>query len=191
MIKLYLQGLLFILCFSPAIGQNTMAIAGAESSVDTTRELVTWIADIYTFGVITDGDSLIVSDEVQSLLFNPELRKKMYPEVYGWEKTKRLLEKMELKKAFWYFINLYEDPANQEMVMKMIIKYDDLFEMDVALLSAYYTYGMLDPEVANVSAKGEVEITRPDLIEAKLIRVQGMINYLKYYRSLSANDQKP
>jgi len=35
-------------------------------------------------------------------------RKSVYPEVYTWPAAVGLMNRMELKKAFWYLINLYE-----------------------------------------------------------------------------------
>jgi hypothetical protein len=66
--------------------------------------------------------------------------------------------------------------------MKTILAYDELFEMDRALLSAYYTFSMIDPQVCDF-VDGKPVIKRPDVVEAKLASVKEMVGYVLSYRA--------
>ena len=90
---------------------------------------------------------------------------------------------MEIKKAFWYFINLY--PEDHDLVMQSVLHYDNLFEVDHVLLAAFYTYAFADPEVCRIE-EGKPVISRPDLIEEKLHTVREMIEKVTKYRMITA-----
>lgn len=175
-------------CLSLA-AQATDVSSPAKEPTETQKQIAKWIADLYTFGVDVSADSLIVSGEVEQLMHDEDLRKVMYPEKYDWPVALQLMDKMQLKRAFWYFINMYQDPEKQELVMKAVLRYDGIFSMDVALLSAFYTYAMLDPAVSEITPDGHIKVTRPDLVEAKLRTVKEMIQYVKYYRTTQSQHE--
>ena len=175
--------LLILICWLPLDGQLSGQSGNTELS-EKTKSQIKWAANIYEHGVRQDADSLFISAEVHRILSNPELKAFLYPETYSWESTIYLLEKMELKKAFWFLINLY--PQNKEMVMKTILRYDKILKMDKALISSLYTYAMLDPRVCDF-ANGKPTVKRPDLLEESLGNVKEMVDYVTYYRTLGSN----
>lgn len=123
---------------------------------------------------------MILSIEVQHIITNDSLRFSLYPEVYTWEQTLLLMQQMELKRAFWFLINLY--PLQKELVMRTVLGYDELFEMEHALVAAFYTYSMLDPGVCDF-VDGRPIVKRPDVVEAKLAAVKEMVGYILSYRA--------
>jgi len=149
------------------------------------KEIVKWVGTLYEQGIQMDKDSLILSVEVQQLLVDEDLRSALYPKEYTWPTALTYLNAMELKKAFWFLINLY--PDNKELVMRTILAYDELFEMDYALLGAFYTYSMIDPSVCHLE-EGVPVITRPDIVEAKLASVKEMVGYIQGYRAQAYKD---
>lgn len=175
----------FIICmvmgYLQSIGQ-VPTHTPTDASVEHKKEILIWLHDLYNFGIDTKDDSLLVISDIHQLINDADLRAVIYPEKYEWPIALALMEKMQLKKAFWHFINLYRDPAHQELVMKVILKYDTIFQMDRALLSSFYTYSMLDPDVVVISENGQVEIRRPDIAEDKLSTLQDMVNYIVQYR---------
>jgi hypothetical protein len=142
--------------------------------------IVRWVGTIYEHGIRVDGDTLVMSVEVQQIIGNDSLRAILFPDVYTWEHALSLMQVMELKKAFWILINLY--PQHKELVMKTILAYDELFEMDRALLSTFYTFSMIDPQVCDF-IDGRPVIKRPDVVEAKLASVKEMVGYVLSYRA--------
>lgn len=149
------------------------------------KEIVNWVGTLYEQGVQIDKDSLILSIEVQQLLADEDLKKALYPQEYTWPAALTYLNAMELKKGFWFLINLY--PENKDLAMRTILAYDELFEMDYALLGAFYTYSMIDPLVCQIQ-EGVPVITRPDIVEAKLASVKEMVGYIQAYRSQAYQD---
>jgi hypothetical protein len=145
---------------------------------------IQWINNLYEHGVRTEQDTLFISKEVRQILNKEDLMNFMFPEVYRWESALYLMEKMQLKKAFWFLINLY--PDYKENVMKTVLSYDHLFEMDKVLISTFYTYSMIDPLVCQME-NGKPNIIRPDIAEQKLLILQEMISQINHNRALVAN----
>lgn len=141
-----------------------------------------WLGNLYDIGVYVNADSMLITPEVQEILGNESLQKLLYPEEYSWKVALMLLDRMELKKAFWYFINLY--PDHKDLVMKSVLHYDKILEMDHVLVGVFYTYALVDPEVCTLE-DGHPNITRPDLIEAKLRTVKEMVQHVVAYRAFS------
>ena len=139
------------------------------------KEILAWVGTLYEHGVRIEEDSMVLSVEVQHIITDDTLRSSIYPEVYTWEQTLLLMQQMELKRAFWFLINLY--PQQKELVMRTVLGYDELFEMDHALVAAFYTYAMLDPAVCDF-VDGKPMIKRPDIVEAKLASVKEMVGYV-------------
>jgi archaellum biogenesis ATPase FlaH len=91
---------------------------------------------------------------------------------------------MALKQAFWYLVNLYNaDPKHKEMVLKVIIPFDQMLEMDKVIISSFYSYIPFDPEVSIVENGMTTAIIRPDLAEQKLLAAKEVVNYIRYYRT--------
>lgn len=181
--RILITYLIILIGWLPGYSQPAPETHG-KSSEEASEQIVRWLADLYDYGIYAGEDSLLVTAEVQNILLNEKLQKLLYPEEYTWEIALLLLERMELKKAFWYFIHLY--PENKELVMKSIIHYDKIFAMDHVLLGVLYTYAMVDPEVCTL-ADGRPVITRPDKIEEKLRTVEEIVGHIMHYRAQNVN----
>jgi len=141
-----------------------------------------WLKDLNKKGLEIADDSLIIGEEFQKVLMDSVYRKNFYPSIYTWEQATQFIEDMELKKAFWFFINLYpENDLNKELVIKSVLAYDQLFKMDEIMVNTFYTYSFMDPEVS-VIQDGKPEIVRPDILEAKLRTVREIVGYVVAYR---------
>ena len=81
-----------------------------QLKVDTTKESLQFWSDKITSlleaGVEVKNDSFIVRQEVINLLNDTALRNAVYPVSYEWPAAVKLMQAMELKQAFWHFINL-------------------------------------------------------------------------------------
>lgn len=162
-------------CIQNARGQ------AVDKQVD--REaLVEWLSGLYEQGVSFENDSLIISEESNKVLNDSIYRKLIYPKVYNWDQAMRFVQSQELNKAFWYFINLYSiNDQNKELVLKCLATYDDLFIVDKMLISTFYTYCYMDPQIGQI-VDGTTDITAPHILEAKLRTVKELIYYLDAYR---------
>ena len=162
--------------------------------IDTTHESVAywnkWTNDLYDQGVNARKDSFFVKEEVIKLLKDSAYRSEVYPAKYEWSNAVNLLRKMELKKAFWQMINLYQaDPKNKPVVVKIFSRYDSLMEMDKILVSTFYTYAFADPRVCRIK-NGKPEIYRPDLLENGLRATKEITGYLWALRDQKATTRK-
>jgi hypothetical protein len=172
-----------------ALGQSSLPMR-----IDTSRASVAywnkWTNDLYDNGVDTKKDSFFVKEEVIRLLKDSTYRKEVYPAMYDWKGAAALLQKMELKRAFWQMINLYQaDTKNKGIVVKICMRYDSLMEMDKILLSTFYTYAFADPKVCRMK-NGKPEIYRPDLLEKGLRATKEITSYLWAYREQKAAIKK-
>jgi len=105
-------------------------------------------------------------------------RKSVYPEVYTWPAAVGLMNRMELKKAFWYLINLYEtDTAHRNIIVGTFLLYDSLVDMDKILLNTFYTYGLTDPRYCRIK-NNKPDIFRPDIMEKKLRTTKEIVGYV-------------
>lgn len=160
-------------------------VSSADSvtiSTEQLRHIVNMLEDLNTKGIDRSKDSIIVSDEFNRLLKEEAYRKTIYPDTYTWEQTIMFIQKTELKKAFWYLINIYPtSDKNKELVIKSVITYDALVQMDKALINTFYTYAFTDPEISKI-IDNKPEITRPDILENKLRSVKEIVQYLYIYR---------
>jgi hypothetical protein len=162
--------------------------------IDTSRESVAywnkWNNDLYDIGVNTKKDSFFVKEEVIKLLKDSAYRSQLYPAQYEWAATVNLLQKMELKKAFWYMINLYQtDAQHRDIIIGTFALYDSLMEMDKILISTFYTYAFPDPRVCRI-VNGKPEIYRPDILEKGLRTTKEIAGYLWAYREKKAGQKK-
>jgi hypothetical protein len=144
--------------------------------------IATWVKDLYEPGVKVEEDSIFMNEEAQKLMNDEIYRNLIYPKSYTWQTTLNLIQKQELKKAFWYFINLYlVSDQNKDLVIKSILTYDKLFKMDKVLVSTFYTYSLTDPEIGTIK-EGKSNVTSPHIMEKKLQALKEMLFYLDKYR---------
>ncbi len=112
----------------------------------------------------------------------------MYPAKYTWEAAAGFIQKQEIKKAIWYFINLYTiNDQNKELVIKSILVYDKFFKMEKVLMSSFYTYSLTDPEIGKIE-NGHSEITAPHIMEKKLNALKAMLFNLQKYKPKEGTD---
>jgi len=148
-----------------------------------------WVNGLYEMGVTTKGDSVHFTEEARRVATDSLVRRIVYPETYTWEVEAALLKAMRLKVAFWYLINLYEsDPPHRDLVLRSVFAYDNLLDMERALVSTFYTFGLLDPRVC-VMHGGRPEIAHPDLAERRLKVVEELVSKIKENRK--QNPKKP
>lgn len=135
-----------------------------------------------------EGDTLVIGEELHKILNDDEYRNSIFPEIYTWEQVIAFLENQEMKKAFWFFINLYpENDRNRELVIKSIMTYDQVLEMDVVMMNTFYTYAFVDPIVCVIN-DAKPEIVRPDILETKLNTVQQIIANIFHFRENPDNE---
>jgi hypothetical protein len=149
--------------------------------------LLLWLEYLNEKGLELSDDTVVMGKEFQKVLTDENYRKIVYPETYYWESTLAFIHYQDLKKAFWYMINLYpENDTNKELVVKSVLTYDRLFKMDEMLVNTFYTYSFQDPQVSEI-IDGKPEIVRPDILERKLENLKEIIGYIHYYRSRQKN----
>ena len=158
--------------------------------IDTSRESVTywtkWADNLYDNGVENRKDSFFVKEEVMRLLRDSSYRRETYPLQYQWSDAISLLQKMDLKRAFWYMINLYQaDTQHRDLVVGTFALYDSLMDMDKVLASTYYTYTFPDPRVCRI-VNGKTDIYRPDILEKGLNATREITGYIWDYRRRKA-----
>jgi hypothetical protein len=143
--------------------------------------------ELYDKGIELSDDSIRISKEAQKVLQDAEYRATLYPEVYTWNEAIKFIKEQELKKAFWFFINLYpQNETNKKLVIESVITYDRLLKMDEIMVNTFYTYSMADPEVSIVK-DGKTEIIRPDILEAKMRATKEIVSYIIAYRKQQEN----
>ncbi len=146
------------------------------------KETVISLNELTNKGLEMAGDSVVTSEEFLKLINDPDYRSQVYPETYTWQQAVNFMEVMELKKAFWFYINLYpESETNKEIVVKAALSYDRLIKMDEVLTNTFSTYCFADPAVSIIK-DGKPEIVRPDIMEAKLRNVKEIVGYILAYR---------
>lgn len=165
---------------------NGQSRNGMPPAIDTSKKSVAywqqWLTDLQEMGVEAKGDSFFVKEEVIRILKDSAYRKTIYPDQYNWPAVSALLQRMELKKAFWQMINLYQDDTSRRnLVVGSFVLYDSLMDMDKVLLNTFYTYAFADPAVCRIK-NGKPDIYRPDLLEKKLRITKEIIGHIWYYR---------
>lgn len=150
-----------------------------------------WLADLNTIGVVHKDGVMTLNDESKKILKDSLYYEVIYPDIYTWEDTQYLLNNMALKQAFWYLINLYDaDVSNKELVLQMIIPFDEIMEMDKIIISSFYSYIAFDPETTTIIDGIVTEVKRPDIADRKLIAVKEIISYIHYNRKQKAEKLK-
>lgn len=151
-------------------------------SADQLKKTLDLLKDLNTKGIDFMNDSLVISEEFSRLLSDEAYFKTVYPDAYSWEQTIAFIEAGDLKKAFWFLINLYPlSDKNKELVIRSVLAYDAMVKMDQVLINTFYTYAFADPE-ASIIADKTPEITKPDIFENKLRTVKELILYIYTHR---------
>lgn len=176
-----MKNILLVIClsFSGLIG-NAQDSTMQKSAVALEKEKYwqNWLSDMYEVGIEQHDDSLKISDEVRKIVTDKEYQKKLYPSTYTIPEAGALMKNMEIKKAMWYLINIYgKSEEYNKVVMNIILPFEQGLEMDKVLVSTFYTYALVDPQIGSV-ANGKVQITRPDLLEQKFNNLKEMIAYI-------------
>lgn len=143
-----------------------------------------WVENLTEMGIEADADSIFVKPEVIKTMTDTAYRNELYPAHYNWPETVALLQKMELKKAFWHLMNLYEtDVEHRPLILGTFVAYDSLVDMVKVLTSTFYTYGFADPRVCRIE-NSKPFIYRPDLLEKGLMRTKEMVNNIYASREM-------
>lgn len=177
--KILIICLLFCLPFIGS-GQGQDSVSTAQKAF--LKETIVSLDELSKKGLEMDGDSVVASEEFLKLINDPDYRSQVYPETYTWQQAVNFMSVVDLKKAFWFYINLYpESETNKELVLKAVLSYDRLIKMEEVLTNTFNTYCYADPEVS-VIKEGKPEIIRPDILEAKLRNVKEIVGYIHSYR---------
>jgi len=176
--QIFLIGLIFSLSFNMLFAQNTSSVAQSDKD----QAIISWLETLSQPGVSLEEDAVVMNAEAERLMTDENYRKEMYPEVYTWEKTMEFISKQELPKAFWYMINLYQDnDKNKELVLKSVLTYEQVFQMDKVLVSSFYTYIYMDLE-SSVFVDGVPEVISPDIMEGKLNTLKDILYFIAKFR---------
>jgi hypothetical protein len=174
----------FIVCCilgQAAAGQAQQRIM-IDTSAETEKYWKAWLLNLYDVGVVMEKDSIRINEEVKKIILDSNVRKSLYPPVYTWPETISLLNKLELKKGFWFLTNLYAaDTANKKLVIETIIPFDKLMDMEKVMVSTFYTYAFLDPKVCMIK-NGKPVVIRPDIVEKEFGQLKEIIRYIDSYR---------
>jgi hypothetical protein len=183
----------FIVIIAVVLSVKAISQSQAGMRIDTSRESVLywskWANNLYDMGVEKRNDSFFVKEEVIKLMKDDAYRQSVYPSAYDWQAAVQLMQQMELKKAFWHLINLYQaDTAHRDLVLGTFILYDSVMEMDKVVLSTFYTYAFADPRVCRIT-NGKPEIYRPDILERGLYAAKEITGNIWAYRKQKAADK--
>lgn len=145
------------------------------------EEILEWMENLYEHGISATEDSIFINEESLRLMNDESYRNTIYPTIYTWEMTTRFLSSQELKKAFWYMINLYSvNDQNKNLVIKSVLTYNKLFKMDEVLEATYKTYALTDPAIGTFH-DGKSDITNPHILEKKLNSLKEILYFIEKY----------
>lgn len=178
--------LLLLLAVGCLLGLTTWGQAKPYPKIDTSRQSReywdAWYKDLEGASVTLNRDTLRVGDEVRRIASDLNYRNLIYPAQYTWPQTITFIENMELKKAFWYLINIFATQKNhQTLVMQTVVAYDQIMDMEKILTSTFYSYAPFEPAVCQFKG-GKPVISRPDLLEKKMMVVKEMVRLVGAYR---------
>lgn len=149
-------------------------------------QLKEWTANLYDAGVKIQNDTFTLSKEAKLAATDSVWRAALYPPYYTWINTQALLENMEIKMALWYMINLYNgSEQHKELALKLAVSLDQAFDIEKALLAAFYTYVFFDPQAGQL-VDGKPVIEHPEIMESKLAVVKEMADHIRHNRELAA-----
>lgn len=150
-----------------------------------------WQEDLTEFGFTENQDSIKIGNEIMRLMQDSTYRNEVYPPIYTWLVTIDLIEKNQLKKAFWNFINLYSGAEkDKNTIIQAVLKYDEIIDMEKALAASFYTYSFTDTEVVLIN-KGKRELRRPDILEIKFQNLTELVNIVVNQRIQKNNVNQP
>lgn len=163
------------------LGQSAEKPVMADSASNDSV-IMAWLESLYKEGVTVANDSVIISEETSRLLTDEAYRKLIYPDVYTWDMVKSFIQTQDLRKAYWYMLNLYlADEKSKEMAVQFLLMYDRLFKMDKILVNTFYTYVLTDPDIGNV-VDGHFKVTAPHIMEKKLTALRELLFYMDKYK---------
>ena len=170
--------------------QQFQSVQSPDTAAQDRKLQEKWLKDLFEMGVEKKNDSVYVREEVIRLVKDSAYRNSVYPEKYSWATVVPLLQKMELKKAFWHLINVYmADTSTRSMVVGTFMLYDSLIDMEKILINSYYTYAFTDPRVCRIK-NDKPEIYRPDLLEKSIYSTKELIYYINYFREEKKKGRK-
>ncbi|MGV3529872.1 MAG: hypothetical protein ACO1OO_13310 [Flavisolibacter sp.] len=147
-----------------------------------------WVSHLTEMGIESNADSLFVRPEVIKAMTDSSFRNELYPAQYNWTDAVALLQRMELKPAFWHLMNLYEtDVEHRSLIVGTFVAYDSLVDMAKVLTSTFYTYGFADPRVCRVE-NNKPNIYRPDILEKGLMRTKELVNNIFASREMKKEE---
>ncbi|HEV7780059.1 MAG TPA: hypothetical protein VGO58_02280 [Chitinophagaceae bacterium] len=154
----------------------------SAKSISRDSVILAWLENLNEESVSVTGDSVKVSAETTRLLTDESYRRLMYPKNYTWESVVQFIQKQDLKKAFWFLMNLYNvNDKNKDVVVKTFLTYDKLFRMNKVLVNTFYAYVLTDPEIGSFT-DGHFNVTTPHVMEKKLNTLKEILFYLDKYR---------
>lgn len=163
--------------------QTQNRIVKIDTTAESDKHWNEWLSNLYEMGIVKEKDSVKINPESMQVINDSNLRKVMYPKIYTWKAASFFLKQLELKKGFWYLINLYAaDTANKKMVVESLVQFDQIMDMEKVLVSTFYTYALLDPAMSEIK-NGKPQVTRPDLLEKKFSQLKEIVAYVGYYRN--------
>ena len=150
---------------------------------------VEWLKALYEHGVEMTDDSIYISQEVLTLLEDVAYRNDFYATQSNWPKAIEYINANELKKACWNMINLsMMNEYSMDKVVKTILTYDQMFDMEKILISSFYTYCYTDPAIGYIE-DGKPTIQAPHILEEKLQAVKEIIYYAQRYEKEAVTDK--
>ena len=177
-----MKRILVLLSYFISLILSGQEVSATKEADPVSIAIVNWLSELTEVGIETSGNNLKISKESQKVLDNPAYRATIYPKEYTWDHTLKALQDQDLRKAFWFFINMYpKSSSNKDIILKSVLSYDKLFNMDKVLIATFYTYCFMDPEVS-VIIDGKPEIVRPDILETKQRSVKEITAYINWYR---------
>lgn len=155
----------------------------ADSLADLEVKAAKWIKELYEGGLTADSDSVYISAEFKKLINDEIYRKSCYPDEYTVEKTVELLKANQIKKAFWFLINIYPlNEKNKEVVTRTLLLYTKVYEVEKIISASFYTYCYTDPTIGTVK-NNKPEILHPEMMEKKLKDTNEIISKILFYKS--------
>lgn len=174
---------IFFFCFTNVCsGQSSLSNTPVSAAQEAAAQK--WLADLYQTAVEYKGDSVILNAEAKRILSDSTYYSFLYPKQYDWRTVQVLLKRMNLKQAFWYLINLYRsEPENKELILKTIIPFDTMMEMDKIIVTTFYSYISFDPEVTTLVDGKPAAVNRPDIAEQKMLAAKEIVGHVLAHRA--------
>ena len=170
---------------NPAANKQVISDKHVQDSI-----ITAWMHDLYEEPVTVGEDSLVMSKDALRLLTDESYRKLMFPKTYTWETVAEFIKVQQLKKAFWYMINLYmADDKNKDIVIKSFLSYEKFLKMDKVVLNSFYTYVLADPEIGSF-VNGQFKVTAPHIMEKKLNAVRQILFNMDKYKNYGKKESK-